>query len=923
MKENGRGYKLNYENLIDMFPCALYVIRDSVIIDCNSAAVTMFGFQTKEEVIGLKPHELSPERQPDGSLSLEKGREIIEHAVNNEKGTAFKWMHKRKNGDVFWADIRIYNKNGNLYAVMTDINETEQLKQELSRKEHLYSMVFEKSNTVKLLIDPETGQIIEANNAAVKYYGYSKEQLLNMKMEDINTLDAEQVKKEMLRAKLQKRNHFEFIHRLANGEQREVEVYSFPVELEEKVLLFSIINDVADKLHNELMFNTLFFNSPYAVVILDKERKIVKVNENFTRIFQYQPEEVKGKCINQLLSPSENRSGMENNLELVYRGEIVRQEGVRKRKDGSLIDVEIMGFPVVSRQLIIGVYAVYNDISRKKADEEQLLLFRKILENISEGVVITDTNAYIEWTNNAFKDITGYSPEEVKGSNMNILKSGIQDREFYQDMWQQLASCGAWSGEVWNKTKKGEIYSEWLTISSIKDNAGKTTHYVGIFKDLSEKKKIDRRINDLEQRDILTGLYNRSYFLRLVETYIKNSKSSEQFSVIFIDIEDFKEINNSLGHHIGDKLLVRLAERLQRLMNEHSVLARYSGDEFAVLCKHLSAKDDVSRTAKAMLESIKQPFNIGSTALNITVNIGISIFPDNGRDAETLLRHAETAIFKAKGQLEERICFYSGEMSKEIEERFLMVNLLVDAVRHDEFSVYYQPIFDIRRPDMVGAEALLRWNNAILGQVSPAKFIPLAEKTGQIIRIGEWVLEQVCRQINLWQCSGYRAVPVSVNISVKQLEQAGFAQRVIEIIKRHNVAPSSIELEITESVSSGDLAVILKNIQELKKYGIKISMDDFGIGFSSLGQLARLELDKLKIDKIFIDDLTVSKRQKLVKSIIAMARSLDLTVVAEGIETNRQLVCLQELGCQLGQGYLFSKPLPPKEIEVLFKSKKP
>ena len=252
-----------------------------------------------------------------------------------------------------------------------------------------------------------------------------------------------------------------------------------------------------------------------------------------------------------------------------------------------------------------------------------------------------------------------------------------------------------------------------------------------------------------------------------------------------------------------------------------------------------------------------------------------------------------------------------------------MVNLLVEAVRHNEFAVYYQPIFDIRQPIMVGAEALLRWNNSVLGQVSPGKFIPLAEKTGQIIYIGEWVLEQVCRQINLWQRTGYRVVPIAVNISVKQLEQAKFAQRVIEIIEKHNVAPSSIELEITESVSSGDLVTIIRNIKELKSYGIKISMDDFGIGFSSLGQLSRLELDKLKIDKIFIDGLlSAEKRQNLVKSIIAMARSLDLTVVAEGIETDKQLLCLQQLGCQLGQGYLFSRPLPPKEIEVLFASKR-
>lgn len=921
MVKRNENHKLDYENLIDMFPCALYVIRDSVVIDCNSTAVKMFGCKSKDEILGQKPYEFSPEKQPDGRSSIEKGQEIIQNALKSEKEIVFKWMHKRKNGEIFVADIIIYNKNGTLYAVMTDIDEIEQLKGKLSEKNYLYRILFENHKNVMLLVDPGTGQILEANQAAVKYYGYSKEELLNMNIKEINVFKSEEIDVEMHRAKTERKNYFGFVHRLASGEEREVEVYSFPVTIDDRVLLFSVINDVSDRLYRELMFNTLFLNSPYPIVILDKEQRIVNISKKFTDVFQYTLDEARWKYINELVSLPDNKAQIDSNIQLIYRGEIIKQEGLRRRKDGTSIYVDIIGYPVINRQSIMGAYVIYNDISEKKAYEEQLVLFKKILENNSEGVVITDVKGNIEWVNTAFETITGYKLSEAKGLNMNILKSGIQERPFYINMWHELIDKGKWSGEIWNRTKKGEIYSEWLTINSIRDNYGKTTHYVGIFKDLTEKKRIDRRMAELQQKDSLTGLYNRDYFTKLVDSQIKSNKEEGQFTIILIDIEGLKEVNNSLGHHIGDKLLVEFSKRLQLVLWDKCIVSRYSGDEFAVLCND----QDVKSIVKIMLDIIKQPFMIESTVLNVTANIGISKFPDDGADAEILIRHAETAMYKSQGKLEKKVTFYSKEMSEEIEERFYIANLLARAIANGEFHVYYQPIFNINDTEnIVGIEALLRWNNPILGDVLPDKFIPLAEKTGHIIAIGEWVLKEVCKQINVWKKAGYYTFPLAINVSVKQLEKIDFAKRVIEILRGHDVKPESIELEITESVSSGNLTTILKNIKELKKEGFKISMDDFGTGFSSLGQLDRFELDKLKIDKVFIDDLLkISKKQNLVKSIIAMAKSLNLTVVAEGIETNEQLLFLQEYGCHLGQGFLLSKPLPPEKMgKLLAKYKK-
>lgn len=806
------------------------------------------------------------------------------------------------------------NKNNEI------IEELNQLNQYFNEKEYLYRMLFENLYNVVIILDYETGNIVEANQAAIDYYGYSKEKLLTMQIQDISTLCVDKIEEEVKLDKNEPKEYFQSIHRLANNELREVEVRSFQIETGNKVLLVFTVYDISEKIKQKLMFDKLFFESPDAVVILDKEQRIVNVNKNFTNLFQYDLQDVKGRPLNPFISPFHIKTEIDNNIKLVYEGSVVKQEGLRKRKDGKLVEVDILAYPIIYHRSVIGVYVIYTDITPKKEHERQLLLFKNVLENNSEGVVITDVNGDIKWVNNAFSEITGYKLEEVLGENMSILRSGLHDDNFYEEMWHQLHEKGRWKGEVWNKNKNGDIYSEWLIINSIKDNRNQNKYYVGIIKDLSEKKKLDHRMNDLQQKDALTGLYNRNYFLSVVDTYIEKCREqNENLAIIFINIQGFKEINDSLGHDLGDKLLIELSKRLQLLMNDNYFLARSDGDEFVILCKSVTDDSDIKRFANTLLSYIKKPFIIESAILNIIVNIGISIFPQDGVDADTLVQNADIAMSKAREKTDDKICFYVKEMSAEINERFLLANYLIDALSNNQFTLNYQPIFDIKTSKKIMAlEALLRWRNPLLGAVPPDKFIPLAEKTGQIITIGEWVLREVCQQINLWQHKGYHVVPIAVNISVKQLEQVGFAKTVMEIMKRYNVDSHLIELEITESVSTGNLATIRKNLKELKMHGIKISMDDFGTGFSSLAQLNLFDLDKLKIDKGFIEDLVyVTRRQYLVKSIIAMARSLDLVIVAEGIETKEQLEYLEKLGCDLGQGYLFCKPLPVNEAEFL------
>ncbi|NYB72871.1 EAL domain-containing protein [Sedimentibacter hydroxybenzoicus DSM 7310] len=542
-----------------------------------------------------------------------------------------------------------------------------------------------------------------------------------------------------------------------------------------------------ERVKQKLMFDQLLLASPFAVVILDTDQKIVSINDNFTKLFQYTFSETEGKLIGNLVSSYESENQIDKNLEIIYQGQIVQQEVKRRRKDGKLVDVELVGYPVLYRETIIGVYIIYIDISHKL-------------------------------------------------------------------------------------------------------------------------------------RDSLTGLYNRNYFIESVDKHIKNyAETDEMFSVIVIDIEGFKNINDTLGHIIGDRFLIEIKKRLNFVLDDSYIVSRIDGDEFAVLINNAN-RNLLLNLAELILNVLSKPYIISKTEIYLNFNVGISTFPKDGTNSENLIRFADAAMHQAKMKSNDRISFYINEISEKIEQKFFLANYLFSAISNNELSIKYQPIFNINDKKIVGAEALLRWDNAVLGQVPPERFIPVAEKTGLIISMGEWVLKEVCNQIKLWEDKGFDLIPISINISVKQLENINFAKAAIEIMNNKHIIPEFIEFEITESVSSGDITRIVKNIKELKRYGIKISMDDFGTGFSSLGQLDLFELDKLKIDKIFIDDFVqVYKRQNLVKSIIAMAKSLNLVTVAEGIETSEQLSHLRGLGCQLGQGFIFSKPLTVEEIEEFFK----
>jgi diguanylate cyclase (GGDEF)-like protein/PAS domain S-box-containing protein len=540
------------------------------------------------------------------------------------------------------------------------------------------------------------------------------------------------------------------------------------------------------------------------------------------------------------------------------------------------------------------------------------------------GVMITDVEGRIIEVNPAFTRITGYTLDEVSGKNPHILASGQHDHLFYQDMWDNIRKKGHWQGELWNRRKNGDIYPEWLSINPVRDKAGQLTNYVGMFSDISQRKEAEAQIHQLAFYDSLTQLPNRRLLMaHLPKTFATSTRSGHHGAVMFLDLDHFKTLNDTKGHDIGDLLLIEVAKRLTECVREGDMVARLGGDEFIVVLESLSANDteaaaQAELVAEKIHHSLNQPFLLKEYTHFTTPSIGIVLFKGSQASLDNLLKHADTAMYQAKTDGRNAIRFYDPAMQATIEARANLEAALRTAIQNDQFRLYLQIQMDSRqRP--TGAEVLLRWQHPEQGLVSPLQFIPLAEETGLIVPIGLWVLTTACEQLKKWQNhEAMSHLSLAVNVSAKQFRQADFVTQVKNILGGTGASPSRLKLELTESTVLENMDDTIAKMRELKQIGVSFSMDDFGTGYSSLQYLKCLPLDQIKIDQSFVRDITTDQNDAaIVQAIIAMTRALGLNVIAEGVETEAQREFLAKHGCHDFQGYLFSKPLPLEQFELL------
>jgi diguanylate cyclase (GGDEF)-like protein/PAS domain S-box-containing protein len=565
----------------------------------------------------------------------------------------------------------------------------------------------------------------------------------------------------------------------------------------------------------------------------------------------------------------------------------------------------------------MGLNSTRRIIGRLAEDEAGLRQAASVFDNTGDAVMITKPDGTILAVNRSFTRITGYGAAEVLGKPPSVIKSDRHQPEFYRAFWEDLRARGHWQGEIWNRRKDGEAFLAWESVSAVRDRDGRVDRYVAVFSDITELHRKDEQIKHQAFHDALTGLPNRLLLSDRLEHALSMARRyGAELALMFIDLNRFKVINDSLGHEAGDTLLVEVAERLKSTLRKSDTVARMGGDEFVVLITGFDDTNLVVNVAEKISLAMAEPVELGGRPLQVSASIGIALYPRDGQDALTLLKNADTAMFKAKKQDCESFCFFDQAMNDTAVERLEMEVALRRAIERKEFFLVYQPKIDLRTSVMVGVEALIRWNRPGFGTVSPASFIPLAEEVGLIGRIGDWVLEETCRQIDDWRVRGVDPPCVAVNVSARQFMSGDFADHVMAILGKYGVLPALIEVEITESAMMGDPEVAIRQIKALKDKGIAVSVDDFGTGYSSLSYLKQLPVGLIKVDRGFVRNVGSDKdNAAIVKAIQGMASALGLGMVAEGIESGEEEAFLKELGYGVGQGYRYATPLSPAELE--------
>jgi diguanylate cyclase (GGDEF)-like protein/PAS domain S-box-containing protein len=538
-------------------------------------------------------------------------------------------------------------------------------------------------------------------------------------------------------------------------------------------------------------------------------------------------------------------------------------------------------------------------------------------------MMITDENNNIVAINPAFTEVTGYREDEVIGKDPMVLASGSHDEEFFQDMWNTLKTTGEWRGEIWNRRKNGDEFVEWLTINTIYDSQGNVYRRVSLFSDITERKKADALIWRQANYDTLTQLPNRRLFIDRLEQGIKIAhRDGLHMALLFLDLDRFKEVNDTLGHHMGDELLVDAAQRIKSCVRESDTVARLGGDEFTVILNELCDVSNIGSISQKIIDAMSKPFQLRDEQIFISVSIGITVYPEDALLSEELLKNADQAMFAAKQNGRNRFNYFTKSMQESAQKRMRMVRDIHQALEEEQFSVHYQPIVSLSSGRILKAEALLRWNHPEHGFISPANFIPVAEETGAIQEIGNRVFEEAVNRIKVWR-SGYESqFQININKSPVQFLAGGSVQdNWLEYLQQQNVSPKGIVIEITEGVLLKATTYICEKLHHLRDAGIQIAIDDFGTGYSSLAYLKRFDIDYLKLDKSFVSNLeTDAKDLALSKAIIVMAHKLDIRVVAEGVENKAQLAILKKIGCDYAQGFLIAKPMPADEFELLLQN---
>jgi diguanylate cyclase (GGDEF)-like protein/PAS domain S-box-containing protein len=678
--------------------------------------------------------------------------------------------------------------------------------------------------------------------------------------------------------------------------------------------------------HSEARARVVLDNVHEAVISIDRYGNISTFNKTAENIFGYRPNEVVGNNISMLMPDKDAEKHDSYIQRYVFTGEArligVNRELLAKRKNGEIFPVEIdlREVHISSQPYFVGIV---RDLSLRKKIEQDMRLSEQVFSSSVEGIVVFDENRNVLRVNQAFSRITGFAEEEVAGRKI----SGVFEESFETgkdtDIWYEVDRHGSWQGELMGCRPNGREFLVWLSFSVTRDDSGRITNYIAIFNDLTEIKEAQSRIHHLANYDVLTGLPNRVLFQDMLHrALVEAAKSETRLLLLRVDIDRFKTINDTLGDTAGDIILQKVAWRLKDDVRPTDIVARLSGDEFAIFCPRMASESDMIAVVRKLLASFNSPIVIDNNESFVTVSIGAAVFPGDSDNAHDLIRHAGKAMHHVKESGRNSFRFYTQDLDELAFERLILENSLRRALENKEFVLHYQPQVDLSSGQVIGVEALIRWQHPELGMVSPAKFIPMLEDTGLIVQVGEWVLEEACRQCSEWHKAGYDGIRIAVNLSPRQFEQQGPAGAIDKALHGSKMDPKFLDIEITESILMKNVDQNIQILKELKRKNIGISIDDFGTGYSSLSYLTQFPVDTLKIDRSFIMDVTEDPNDAaLAMAIISMGHSLKIKVLAEGVETLEQLDFLRQHTCDEIQGFYFCKPLPAEDVREILSSR--
>lgn len=808
-------------------------------------------------------------------------------------------------------------------VMVRDIRERLRQKHELERQRTLLQTVISNSPTVTWMLDPQ-GIVTLSEGKGLQQMGLQPGQLVG-----VNIFTLYQDYPEVLRDAQRALAGDQFIvQREVNG--RVFNTSYTPWLSEAGVLLGSVgvATDITEIVNSQMLIQkskqeleNILRNMQDTIYRIDAEGCFVHVSGAVERLLGYTKEELLGSKVETLYVDQNGRERLLQALQ-ASNGEIDNYEVLLRHKDGSTVWVSINAHYLRADDgEVIGIEGTTRNVTRQKQAEERMRTLSSALEQTADLVMIADNTGVITYVNAAFEKTTGYSSSEAIGKAANLLRSGKQSSDFYKRLWETICAGNSFSDVFINRRKDGELYYEEKTITPLIIADGTITHFVATGKDISDRMQTQERLRFMAHHDALTELPNRTLFLdRLKQSIARARWHERKVAVMFMDLDRFKIINDTLGHNVGDQLLVHLTQRLAASVRTGDTVARFGGDEFAILLDDIASEQDIAHIAKKMLTAMAPVFQIEKRELFVTASIGVSIFPNDGEDSEVLLRNADVAMYRAKDMGRNNFQFYSSEMSARAFERLSLENSLRYALKRNEFFLLYQPQYDARTGLPVGAEALLRWQHPELGLIMPNDFVMLLEETGLIVPVGEWVLREACRQAKQWHESGIN-LRIAVNLSGRQFNDADFLDSVQRILAETGIVPEMLELELTESLLMRNASMTIHALDTLNSMGVRLAIDDFGTGYSSLSYLRRFPIRTLKIDRSFVRDVIKDPDDTAIATaIIVMAQSLYLEVVAEGVETEEQLMFLQSLDCHLIQGFYFSAAVTSEAILALYRT---